>query len=82
MSSVTFSITGGLMTDSQQEFTFEKPLPTQKMVFFCRSGKRSATAADLAEQKGYHDIRNYEGSWLDWQKHQEQKGSNYDDDDD
>jgi len=36
------------------------------MIFFCRSGKRSATAAEAAGDKGYHNIRNYTGSWLEW----------------
>lgn len=36
------------------------------MVFFCRSGKRSATACEIANRQGYPNTRNYVGSWLEW----------------
>ncbi|KZP32310.1 hypothetical protein FIBSPDRAFT_882662 [Athelia psychrophila] len=45
---------------------FEKPKTTQELVFYCRSGKRSATACDIAKRNGYTNVLNYEGSWLDW----------------
>jgi len=45
---------------------FGKPSTQQAMIFYCRSGKRSATAVDLATKKGFKNTRNYEGSWLDW----------------
>ena len=32
---------------------FEKPKQNQEIVFYCRSGKRSATAADIAKRYGY-----------------------------
>ncbi|GFZ43128.1 hypothetical protein JCM24511_00847 [Saitozyma sp. JCM 24511] len=52
----------------QKNFAFPKPLPSQNIIFFCRSGKRSATAAEWAGEKGYPNVRNYVGSWLDWTK--------------
>jgi len=37
------------------------------VVFYCRSGKRSLTACDLATRLGgWRGVRNYDGSWLDW----------------
>ncbi|KIJ68749.1 hypothetical protein HYDPIDRAFT_106988 [Hydnomerulius pinastri MD-312] len=45
---------------------FEKPKTTQEIVFHCRSGKRSASACDIARRNGYENVINYEGSWLDW----------------
>ncbi|KAF8845412.1 Rhodanese-like protein [Paxillus ammoniavirescens] len=45
---------------------FEKPKKTQEIVFYCRSGKRSASACDIARRNGYENVVNYEGSWLDW----------------
>ncbi|KAM0753753.1 endoplasmic reticulum protein [Meredithblackwellia eburnea MCA 4105] len=45
---------------------FHKPTKGQQIIFYCRSGKRSATALDLAKRAGYRAVRNYEGSWLDW----------------
>lgn len=50
----------------QKEFAFQKPAPSQKIIFFCRSGKRSASASELAGKHGYPNIRNYVGSWLEW----------------
>lgn len=50
----------------QKEFAFPKPLPAQKIIFFCRSGKRSATACELAGKDGYANVRNYVGSMLEW----------------
>ncbi|ORY28983.1 Rhodanese-like domain-containing protein [Naematelia encephala] len=54
--------------DFQRKFAFPKPAYNQNIIFFCRSGKRSATAAEQAAERGYPNIRNYTGSWLDWQK--------------
>lgn len=32
---------------------FKKPAKNQELVFYCRSGKRSATAADEAKERRY-----------------------------
>ena len=32
---------------------FEKPTMNQEIVFYCRSGKRSATACDVAKRNGF-----------------------------
>ncbi|KAH7883904.1 Rhodanese-like domain-containing protein [Phlebopus sp. FC_14] len=45
---------------------FDKPKKAQEVVFYCRSGKRSASACDIARRNGYENVLNYEGSWLDW----------------
>jgi len=47
---------------------FDKPRLAEEIVFYCRSGKRSATACDIAKRNGYTNLFNYEGSWLDWVK--------------
>ncbi|EFP84495.1 uncharacterized protein PGTG_10215 [Puccinia graminis f. sp. tritici CRL 75-36-700-3] len=49
-----------------QTVGFRKPRPEQKIVFYCRSGARSARALDIARLKGFKNVRNYKGSWLDW----------------
>jgi rhodanese-related sulfurtransferase len=36
-----------------EKFGFEKPKVDQEVVFYCRSGVRSATAADVAKRNGY-----------------------------
>ncbi|GAA5993534.1 hypothetical protein JCM10908_000637 [Rhodotorula pacifica] len=50
---------------------FHKPSKQQPMIFYCRAGVRAQTAVDLAKAAGYKWSRNYEGSYLDWQKHEE-----------
>ena len=52
--------------DFEKRFGFPKFDKDAKVIFYCRSGKRSATASIIAEQYGYSNIHNYEGSWLDW----------------
>ena len=61
-----------------QKFAFSKPLPEQNIIFFCRSGKRSATAAEWAGERGYGNVRNYIGSWLDWTKREKERDGNDD----
>jgi rhodanese-related sulfurtransferase len=68
--------------DFRKEHGFPKPFPQQKIIFYCRSGKRSATACELAGEAGYKNVRNYEGSWLDWtKKEQEAQAAGFKDDD-
>jgi rhodanese-related sulfurtransferase len=66
-----------------KEHMFHKPLPEQKMIFYCRSGKRSATACQEAQEAGYRNVRNYAGSWMDWRKREDesQMGNRGEDDD-
>ncbi|KAJ6627163.1 Rhodanese-like protein [Mycena sp. CBHHK59/15] len=45
---------------------FEKPSKSQELTFYCRSGKRSTSACDVAKRNGYTNILNYTGSWLEW----------------
>ncbi|KAG6845673.1 hypothetical protein H0H87_005880 [Tephrocybe sp. NHM501043] len=45
---------------------FEKPRKSQQVIFYCRSGKRSTTASDVAKRNGFTNILNYKGSWLEW----------------
>ncbi|KAF5322868.1 hypothetical protein D9619_001719 [Psilocybe cf. subviscida] len=56
-----------------QKYGFEKPRLDQEVVFYCRSGKRSTTACDVAKRNGYTNILNYKGSWLDWVARQNEK---------
>lgn len=53
--------------DFEDQYGFKKPSKNDKIVFYCRSGKRSAIASTIAESLGYTDISDYSGSWLDWQ---------------
>jgi rhodanese-related sulfurtransferase len=40
--------------DFQQKFGFEKPTVEHELVFYCRSGMRSASATDVAKRNGYN----------------------------
>lgn len=37
----------------KEKFGFEKPRLEQEVTFYCRSGKRSTTASDVAKRNGY-----------------------------
>lgn len=39
--------------DFKEKYGFEKPRRDQEIVFYCRSGKRSASAGDVAVRNGY-----------------------------
>ncbi|KAH8774828.1 rhodanese domain-containing protein [Hyaloscypha finlandica] len=47
---------------------FERPGKEKEVVFYCKAGVRSATAAELARQAGWERVGEYSGSWLDWEK--------------
>ncbi|GBE78146.1 Rhodanese-like protein [Sparassis latifolia] len=49
-------------------YGFDKPKQDQEIIFYCRSGKRSGSACDIAKRNGFKNLANYKGSWLDWVK--------------
>ncbi|THH27021.1 hypothetical protein EUX98_g7167 [Antrodiella citrinella] len=66
----------------QEKFGFPLPKKNQEVVFYCRSGVRSASACDVAKRNGWTkcviltlqctntdeiaSVMNYKGSWLEW----------------
>lgn len=44
----------------------DKPKSDTEIVFHCKIGKRSLKAAEAASALGFKNVKNYEGSWLDW----------------
>jgi rhodanese-related sulfurtransferase len=51
----------------EDTFGSPKPDPDQdQLVFYCKSGARSAMACSLAEGMGFRGVVNYSGSWMDW----------------
>ncbi|KAH7383741.1 Rhodanese-like domain-containing protein [Cadophora sp. MPI-SDFR-AT-0126] len=50
----------------EDRFGFERPSKEQEVIFYCKSGVRSRTAAALARQAGWDNVAEYQGSWLDW----------------
>jgi rhodanese-related sulfurtransferase len=53
-------------SDFKKRYKFDKPKPTQEVIFSCRSGKRSANASTIAESVGYTKVTNYIGGAIDW----------------
>ncbi|CAH0553925.1 unnamed protein product [Brassicogethes aeneus] len=45
-----------------------KPSLDTEIIFSCRSGRRSGLAADIAVKLGYQNVKNYQGSWLEWEQ--------------
>ncbi|KDE09435.1 hypothetical protein MVLG_00338 [Microbotryum lychnidis-dioicae p1A1 Lamole] len=53
--------------DFMRTYGFPKPGIEEKIVLYCRSGRRSTIAADLASGAGFSRVRNYTGSWLEYE---------------
>ncbi|KZT51063.1 Rhodanese-like protein [Calocera cornea HHB12733] len=56
-------------------YGFEMPEKQKQIIFYCRSGKRSLTACDLAVRAGWQGVRNYDGSWLDWVRREQERAA-------
>ncbi|MED6255346.1 hypothetical protein ATANTOWER_008337 [Ataeniobius toweri] len=51
----------------QATYGIPKPaLDAPELVFYCRSGKRSAEALSKVNKLGYVTARNYAGSYIEW----------------
>uniref|UniRef100_A0ABK9NG78 Rhodanese domain-containing protein n=1 Tax=Glossina morsitans morsitans TaxID=37546 RepID=A0ABK9NG78_GLOMM len=44
----------------------DKPKIDTELIFHCKIGRRSHNAAEIAQQLGYQNVRNYLGSWTEW----------------
>ena len=49
-----------------EEDYFPCPDKTKEIIVYCRSGKRSTIASLDLDKKGFLNVKNYQGSWLDW----------------
>jgi rhodanese-related sulfurtransferase len=58
----------GLNDESfKKKYGFEKPKKDDRVIVYCRSGRRSdAAQRELLSNFGYTDVTNYTGSALDW----------------
>ena len=43
-------------------------LKKEEVIIYCRSGKRSATAADILDGEGFANTKNLIGGMLEWQE--------------
>jgi len=52
----------------QDTFGWEKPDVSSEteLVFYCKAGIRSRSAARIAREAGYVKVGEYPGSWIDW----------------
>lgn len=52
--------------DFEEKYGFEKPSENDTVIFYCKAGGRSASAAELVSSLGYRNVINYSGSYDDW----------------
>lgn len=50
----------------KETYKFDKPKQSEKVVFSCRSGRRSVAASNTAEKEGYTNVFNYTGGAQEW----------------
>jgi rhodanese-related sulfurtransferase len=58
-----------MMADSKRfesMYGIKKPSHNDKIICYCRSGRRSQSACEILEQLQFDNVYNYEGSALDW----------------
>lgn len=55
------------VTDADFEENISKLDKTQPIYLYCRSGKRSAKAAEILKGMGFKEIYDMEGGFLEWQ---------------
>jgi len=59
--------------DWEEDFAVEKPRPGQEIVFTCRAGIRSQTAAEHISRTQPHKCYNYQGGSLEWFSNEEKE---------
>jgi rhodanese-related sulfurtransferase len=52
--------------DFGYKYGFSKPKPSDSLVLYCRSGRRSGLAVAEFQKLGFKNIKDYGGGWLDW----------------
>ena len=53
--------------DFEDKFGFPKPKVRDEVIFYCKAGVRSRTAAGLARMGGWEKVGEYPGSWDEWE---------------
>lgn len=55
----------------KERYGVEKPdVENDEVVFYCKAGVRSRSAAGLAREVGYKKVGEFPGSWNEWSKGQ------------
>uniref|UniRef100_A0A6B2LWI5 Rhodanese domain-containing protein n=1 Tax=Arcella intermedia TaxID=1963864 RepID=A0A6B2LWI5_9EUKA len=60
---------GLTMSPDLLEETYKMPLPPKDklIIVYCAKGSRSTAAFHFLRQMGYTNVKNYSGSYYDWQ---------------
>ncbi|KAK9737871.1 Rhodanese-like domain [Popillia japonica] len=59
----------------RERYQREKPGFDTPLVFSCQRGVRSARAGTIALNLGYVNVKDYSGSWLDWEAKSKQENT-------
>lgn len=57
----------------EEKYGKSKPTKDTKIIFSCRSGRRSASVQKTVQKLGYIQAYNYTGGWLNWQEESEKR---------
>ncbi|XP_050461216.1 rhodanese domain-containing protein CG4456-like isoform X1 [Cataglyphis hispanica] len=57
----------------EKRYGKQKPGKDTKIIFSCRSGKRSKTVQEMIQKLGYTKVYNYTGGWQEWESKQKKK---------
>jgi len=52
----------------KSKYGFDKPSKDSEIIFSCLKGIRSETAANIARQLGYTNVKNYRGGWAEYEQ--------------
>lgn len=58
----------------EQKYALPRPEYGQKMIVYCRTGKRSQQALEELKKEGWANVRNFVGSWTEWSKQEKARG--------
>jgi len=50
----------------KKKYLIPKIKPSDKVIFYCQSGKRAERACQIAQSAGFSNVWNYKGSALEW----------------
>ena len=59
------NISHDLLAENLSEIPGSK---SDEIIVYCRSGKRAGVAEKLLAEKGYSNVKDLDGHWLDWPK--------------
>eukprot|EP01137_Pigoraptor_chileana_P032787 Opistho-2@22745 len=60
------ALQGTSAADFESKYKTQLPDKKAEIIFYCKSGVRSESAAQLAKTLGYDGARSYRGSWTEW----------------